>query len=207
MESPRTRVLIIDDHHVVREGLRTALTRANFEVIGEAASKNEGLAQIAHKSPDVIIVDLNLPDGSGLEIVTWARSISKTIGIVVLTLNDDAQSLLAALRAGASAYVLKSASVAEVIAAANHAHVAPTIFASQGLSSALAREKDGFRLTAREIQVLVLLPTGQTSAMLATELFISEATIKTHLSNIYRKLGVSNRTEAVAIALREGLLK
>jgi len=199
-------VLVIDDHQVVREGLRSALTKSNFEVIGEAASKNEGLAQIAHKSPDVIIVDLNLPDGSGLELVAWARSISRTIGIVVLTLNGDDQFLLAALRAGASAYVLKSAPVTDVIAAVSHAHHSPTTFSSNGLGPALARESEGYGLTSREIQVLTLLPSGRTSALIAHELFISEATIKTHLSNIYRKLGVMSRTEAVAVAMRDGLL-
>jgi two-component system response regulator DevR len=206
MTTAKIRVLIIDDHQVVRDGLRAVLTKSSYEVVGEAASKNEGLAQIAHKSPDVVIVDLNLPDGSGLEIISWARSISKSIGLVVLTLNGDDQYLLAALRAGASAYVLKSAPVSEVLAAVAHSHAAPTTFASHGLNTALAREKDGHGLTARELQILVLLPSGNTSANIAEVLFISEATVKTHLSNIYRKLAVSNRTEAVAIAMRDGLL-
>lgn len=206
MEPESISVLIVDDHHVVREGLRAALLRANFNVVGEAASKNEGLAQVAHKSPDVIVVDLNLPDGSGLEIVTWARSLSKVIGIVVLTLNDDDEHLLAALQAGASAYVHKSAPLSEVISAVAHAFAAPLSFSSHGLSAALARKDLGFGLTARELQVLVLLPTGQKSSSIANSLFVSEATIKTHLSNIYRKLGVSNRTEAVAIGLRHGIL-
>ena len=199
-------VLIIDDHQVVREGLRSALIRANYNVIGEAASKNEGLAQVAHKSPDVIVVDLNLPDGSGLEIVSWARSVSKVIGIVVLTLNDEDDYLLAALQAGASAYVHKSAPISEVVSAVAHAFSAPLSFSSHGLSAALARKNVGFGLTSRELQVLVLLPSGQTSSKIASSLFVTEATIKTHLSNIYRKLNVANRTEAVAIALSHGLL-
>lgn len=107
-------VLLIDDHQVVRDGLRAALQNEGFNVIGEAATKNEAFAQIAHKDPHVIIVDLNLPDGSGLELITWARRVSPTIGIVVLTLNDDDTHLIACLEAGASAYVLKSDPVKEV---------------------------------------------------------------------------------------------
>ena len=99
-------VLVIDDHQVVRDGLRLSLEKNGYALIGEAASRNEAIAQIAHKNPDVIVVDLNLPDGSGLEVVSWARKVSDSIGIVVLTLNDEEEYLLASLQAGASAFVL-----------------------------------------------------------------------------------------------------
>ena len=205
MDNSEITVLLIDDHQVVREGLKSALNNSGFSIVGEAASKNEAVAQIAHKSPRVIVVDLNLPDGSGLEVVSWARSISSTIGIVVLTLDDDDAHLLASLQAGASAYVLKSAPVTEVIAAISHAVIAPTSFIARGLSAAISRKKEGFALTARELEVLALLPKGQTSSQIAADLFVSEATIKTHLASIYRKLGVANRTEAVVAAIKHGL--
>lgn len=199
-------VLLIDDHQVVRDGLRMALQSEGFNVIGEAATKNEAFAQIAHKDPHVIVVDLNLPDGSGLELIAWARHISPSIGIVVLTLNDDDAHLLACLDAGASAYVLKSDPVREVIAAVSHAYTSPLSFSGKGLSAAMSRKENGFGLTPRELEVLALLPKGMMSVQIATELFISEATVKTHLSSIYRKLSVANRSQAVALAIKHGLV-
>lgn len=199
-------VLLIDDHQVVRDGLRAALQNEGFNVIGEAATKNEAFAQIAHKDPHVIIVDLNLPDGSGLELITWARRVSPTIGIVVLTLNDDDTYLIACLEAGASAYVLKSDPVKEVVAAVSHSYISPLSFSGKGLSAALLRKENGFGLTPRELEVLALLPKGNSSAQIAAELFISEATVKTHLSSIYRKLSVANRSQAVAHAINHGLV-
>jgi len=199
-------VLIIDDHQVVREGLRTALTREGYSVVGEAASRDEGFAQIAHKNPDIIIVDLHLPDGSGLEIVEWARKISAKIGIVVLTLSSTDEHLLAALHAGASAYVLKTAPLSEVLSAVLHSSTSPLTFSGEGLSRALKQESELFGLTPREMEVLALLPISGTSANIASILFVSEATIKSHLASIYRKLSVANRTEAVVAGLKNGLI-
>lgn len=205
MSNSEITVLLIDDHQVVREGLKSALTNSGFTVVGEAASKDEAFAQIAHKSPKAIVVDLNLPDGSGLEVVSWARKVSAAIGIVVLTLDDDDAHLLASLQAGASAYVVKSAPLAEVVAAVSHAVVAPTSFIGRGINAAISRKEQGFGLTARELEVLALLPKGQTSSQIASRLFVSEATVKTHLASIYRKLGVANRTEAVVAAIKHGI--
>jgi DNA-binding NarL/FixJ family response regulator len=204
--SKEVSILIIDDHQVVRAGLSNALLREGYSIIGEAASKDEAFAQIAHKNPDIILVDLHLPDGSGLEIVEWARRISSTIGIVVLTLSDSDEHLLAALHAGASAYVLKSSPLSEVLAEVHHSSVAPLTFSGEGLSKALTRQSETFGLTPREIEVLALLPTGDTSAHIASLLFVSEATVKSHLASIYRKLAVTNRTEAVVVALKHGLI-
>jgi len=206
MSNSHISVLLIDDHQVVRDGLRAALNSEGFNVIGEAATKSEAFAQIAHKDPHVIIVDLNLPDGSGLEVVSWARRISPTIGIVILTLNDDDAYLLACLQAGASAYVLKSDPVKEVLAAVSHSFTSPLSFTGKGLSAAMARKENSFGLTARELEVLALLPKGKMSSQIAADLFISEATVKTHLSSIYRKLCVANRSEAVAESIKHGLV-
>lgn len=199
-------VLLIDDHQVVRDGLRSSLLQEGFNVIGEAASKSEAFAQIAHKDPHVIVVDLNLPDGSGLEVIAWARSVSPTIGIVVLTLNDDDANLLAALQAGASSYVLKSDPVKEVASAVLHSYESPSSFSAKGLKAAISRKENGFGLTARELEILALLPMGKMSSQIAEDLFISQATVKTHLSSIYRKLSVSNRSAAVALSIKQGLI-
>ena len=206
MSNSKISVLLIDDHQVVRDGLRASLLAEGFNVIGEAATKDEAFAQIAHKDPHVIVVDLNLPDGSGLEVISWARRISPTIGIVVLTLNDVDSHLLACLQAGASSYVLKSAPVKEVIAAVSHSYASPKSFTAKGLSAAISRKENGFGLTPRELEVLALLPKGRMSSQIASDLFISEATVKTHLSSIYRKLSVANRSEAVAQSIKHRLV-
>jgi two-component system response regulator DevR len=206
IDNHQISVLLIDDHQVVRDGLRSSLANEGFNVIGEAATKDEAFAQIAHKDPHVIVVDLNLPDGSGLELVAWARHVSPSIGIVVLTLNDDDAHLLACLDAGASAYVLKSEPVKEVISAVSHSFASPLSFTGKGLSGALSRKSHGFGLTPRELEVLTFLPMGKLSSEIAAKLFISEATVKTHLSSIYRKLSVTNRSQAVAQSIKHGLV-
>ena len=201
-----TRVVIIDDHAVVREGLKAALNARGYEVCAEAASQAEARAQIAHVNPDVIVVDLNLPDGTGFDVISWARGISKTIGIVVLTLNDTDSHLIAAMNAGASAYILKSAALSELIAAIDFSTHSPLSFTAKGLSQAMASRNNNFHLTAREFDVLGLLPSGASTKDIALALFLSQTTIKTHLASIFRKLEVTNRTAAVSKARTHNLV-
>jgi DNA-binding NarL/FixJ family response regulator len=201
-----TRVVIIDDHVIVREGLKRALESHNHVVVAEAATMAEGRAQIAHTNPEVIVVDLNLPDGSGFDLITWARSISKSIGIVVLTLNETDSHLIAAMSAGASAYILKSAPLSQLLAAIDHSVKSPQSFTAHGLAVALASKEQTFGLTSREFDVLALLPSGATTKEIAESLFLSPATIKTHLASIFRKLEVTNRTAAVGKARKHNLV-
>lgn len=200
------RALIIDDHAAVREGIKSILTPPKFEYVGEAASKAEGIAAIAHHNPDLIIVDINLPDGSGLEIVNWARSISNQMGIVVLTLSEKDEFLLASMQSGASAYVLKSAPLSELRAALESAVLAPSSFLARGIRQAMDRKSEGLKLTSRELQIIASLSDGDSNSEIAKKLFLSEATIKSHLASIYRKLEVGNRTQAVRRAHELGLL-
>ena len=201
-----TRVVIIDDHSVVREGLKSALSTHGLTVAAEAASAAEARAQIAHVNPDVIIVDLNLPDGTGFEVITWVRGVSQEIGIVVLTLNDSDEYLLAAMNAGASAYILKTAPIEELIAAINFALISPMHFSAKGLSAAIKAKSQSFNLTAREFDVLAKLATGASTQDISSQLFLSTATVKTHLASIFRILEVSNRTAAVYKARKHNLL-
>lgn len=164
---------------------------------GEAASRAEAFAQIAHKSPDGVILDLNLPDGSGLDIVQWIRKHSKEMAIVILTMSDEESHLIAAMRAGASAFVKKSAPIEDVIASLISALRQPENFSAADLTSALKKVETADVLTPRELIVLHALSLPGTNRELAKSLFISEATFKTHLVTIYRKLGVSNRFGAV----------
>lgn len=201
------KVLLVDDHDVVREGLKSALARKEIEVISEARGVKEALAQIAHTNPDAVIVDLSLKDGNGLEIVQWIRSISQSMGIVVLTMNGEDNHLLATMRAGANAFIHKGAPISDVIAALELSVTAPEHFTAAGLREAVEREKCFFDLSPRELEVLARLPDGGSSAEIAREMYLSEATIKTHLASIYRKLDVKNRTAAVTKARSSGLLK
>jgi DNA-binding NarL/FixJ family response regulator len=205
MKQPLT-VLIIDDHESVRAGIKVALARAGHVCVGEAANIAEARAQIAHTNPQAIVVDLSLPDGNGLEIVTWARSISQRIGIVVLTLNSAKDYLLTVMKSGASAYVEKSAPLAELIAAIEHSATAPLSFSAQGISGVISKDLQANSLTQREAQVLQKLADGLSAADIGLELFITQATVKTHLASIYRKLESKNRIQAIIVARKNGLL-
>jgi DNA-binding NarL/FixJ family response regulator len=199
-------VLVIDDHESVRAGIKTALSRAGHVCVGEANTVSEARAQIAHTNPQVIVVDLSLPDGNGLEIVRWARSISHQIGIVVLTLNPAQDFLLTVMKSGASAFVEKSAPLAELISAIEHSHIAPLSFSAQGISRVMKKDHEANALTARELQVLEKLSDGLSANDIGLELFITQATVKTHLASIYRKLDSKNRIQAIIAAKKVGLL-
>jgi len=199
-------VLVIDDHESVRAGIKAALSRAGHVCVGEAGSISEARAQIAHTNPQVIVVDLSLPDVNGLEIVQWARSISERIGIVVLTLNPAQDFLLTVMKSGASAFVEKSAPLAELISAIEHSFIAPLSFSAQGISRVMKKDHEANALTTREIQVLEKLSDGLSAGSIGLELFITEATVKTHLASIYRKLDSKNRIQAIIAAKKIGLL-
>ena len=174
--------------------------------MGEAATIAEARAQIAHTNPQVIVVDLSLPDGNGLEIVTWARSLSQRIGIVVLTLNSAKDYLLTVMKSGASAYVEKNAPLAELISAIEHSAISPLSFSAQGISGVITRDLEANSLTQRETQVLQKLADGLSAGDIGLELFITQATVKTHLASIYRKLESKNRIQAIIVARKNGLL-
>ena len=194
-ETPQ--ILLVDDHPSVRSGIKRAIESAGMSCCGEAASRTEAFAQIAHKSPDGVILDLNLPDGSGLDIVQWIRKHSKEMAIVILTMSDEESHLIAAMRAGASAFVKKSAPLEDVVSSLRSALRQPKNFTAADLTNALKKIEAAYLLTPRELMVLHALSLPGTNSQLAKSLFISEATFKTHLTAIYRKFGVSNRFGAV----------
>ena len=200
------KLLIVDDHKIVREGIADIAKREGIQIVGEADTKESAFAQIAATNPDVITVDLSLPDGSGLEIVKWARRNSQKIGIVVLSFLDDDANLLASLNAGASAFVSKSADLDEILAAILSARKSPLTFTSKGLIRAVNSRIFKATLTSRELEIIAKLPSGLNGEELAKELFITESTLKTHLNSIYRKLQVRNRSGAVSEAKRRGLI-
>jgi len=200
------RVLIVDDHAAVRAGIAQALSNAAMERCGEAASYNEALAQIAHTNPDAIVVDIQLPDGSGLDLIRWIRKNSKQIAIVVLTMSDSDSDLVAAMKSGASGFVRKSDPLPEVISILKRAIASPNSFTASGLASALKSESAQDLLTQREIEVLRALSLVGDIASLAKNMNIAESTFKTHTSAIYRKLEVPNRASAIKIARDFGII-
>ncbi|MBU3692390.1 MAG: response regulator transcription factor [Candidatus Nanopelagicaceae bacterium] len=201
------RVLVIDDHAIVREGLRRLVNRdQEIKIVGEAASKKEAIAQISHHNPDVIVVDLHLPDGSGLEVVAWARSLSQSLGIVVLTMSNMPEHVLASMQSGASSHVDKTAPVGELLQAIKLSANKPLSFTARKLTDAIAIKNKDVGLTPREIEILEKLPSGDTILQIAAALFVTESTIKTHLSAIYRKLNAENRVQAINNARKFGLL-
>jgi len=197
------RLLIVDDHALVREGLKRALSHEGFSDITEASSVLQARASIAALRPDVVTIDINLPDGSGFELVGWIRNLSQEIGIVVLTLNDQENYIRAAMKAGATAFVSKSEPIPALVAAIQHSLAAPLSFSAAGLEKVFKHTHNS--LTAREFDLLAQLERGQTTAQISKSLFISPATVKTHLASIYRKLEVTNRTAAVHAMHQQGL--
>ena len=201
------RVLVIDDHAIVREGLRRLLSKDNaIKVVGEAASRREAYIQIEHHKPDVIVIDLHLPDGNGLEVIAWARSGSQKLGIVVLTMSNMPEHILASMESGASSHVDKAAPISEVLKAIHLSIEKPLNFNSRRLTEAIVLKNRDVGLTPREIEMLEKLPTGDTVQQIAAQLFVTESTVKTHLSAVYKKLGASNRVQAINAARKLGLL-
>jgi DNA-binding NarL/FixJ family response regulator len=196
------KVMIVDDHAVVRHGLKSAIESHGYEVVAVAGSINEAHAYMAQTNPDAIIIDINLPDGSGFELVAWARTISPTIAIIVLTLNDGADYVRAAKNAGANAFIVKNAPLSDLLAAIDFALSSPTSFSSKPIFK--AGSDSG--LTARELDILRSINLGWSNTSIATHLYISVSTVKTHISSIFRKLEAENRVQALAIARERGLL-
>ena len=197
--------VIIDDHAVVRGGVGKALEQRGKFQIYEAASHAEALAQIAKVNPQLIIVDINLPDGNGLDLVAWVRSISSHIAIVVLSLHEKDEYVLSAMNAGASSFINKAAPLPELIASIEHALATPSSFSAREIAGAISRSRKTFGLSQRELQILSQLHKGAPLKEFAQSLYITESTLKTHLSAIYRKMGVKNRVQAIEKAKQSGL--
>jgi DNA-binding NarL/FixJ family response regulator len=206
------RVVIVDDHNLVREGIARMIdSEPDLIVIGQASSLAEGQALVTEGGADVLVVDVSMPDGSGLSLARSARSAHPGLGIVVLTMHNDDDTLLEALDAGASALVLKSSSADDVLEAIRRTATAPDSFTATGLAGALRRRSTLAAakpiLTPRETEVLMRLVDGDSVALVARQLFMSESTVKTHVGKVYEKLGAHNRASAIMAAVRLGFVK
>ena len=195
------RLLIVDDHAVVRHGLKLACEHNGFEVVATLPTIAEARSAIAALNPQIVVADINLPDGSGFELIQWIRKINNSLPIVVLSLNDSPEYVRAARSSGANAYVVKSAPIEELIAAIQFAISSPHSFSSKVKASTYE-----FALTAREFDVLALMDKGFSNLQISVQLHISLSTVKTHVSSILQKLSANNRVAALKVARDTGLL-
>ena len=203
------RVMLVDDHEPIRHGLARAFEREpSTAVVAQAGNVRQALSGWEEHSPDVVVTDLQLPDGTGFDIIRAIRQQSATVGLVMLTMHSGDDQIFTAMEAGASAFVGKDAPSSDVVSAARHAHVSPRTFLCTGLAAAMIRRAadDRPRLSEREQEVLELLADGLGTAAIAGKLYMSESTAKTHIARIYQKLGATNRAQALVTAMRLGLL-
>ncbi|WP_309650768.1 response regulator transcription factor [Nocardioides sp.] len=203
------RILLVDDHELIRNGLAGVIDlEDDMSIVGVAANVSEALSKYDSLSPDVVIADLQLQDGTGLDIVRTVRKKSDTAGLIVLTMHSGDDQIFAAMQAGASGFVGKDAPSSEVVKAARHAAVSPRSFVCTGLVGAMMRRQasESTKLTDREHEVLLLLADGLGASAIGDKLYLSESTAKSHIARIYQKLGASNRAQALVTAMRIGLL-
>jgi DNA-binding NarL/FixJ family response regulator len=197
------KLAIIDDHSLIRSGVSNALANTEFKVVAEAASIKEGAAVINSYKPDICLVDINLGAGNGIDLIKQSIATGIESKFVVLTMHDDSETLELAKQAGATAYVTKSVPIEQIIQVLSAVSESKTFIKRGEIKVVLKRD---FGLTAREVEVLSLLPSGATALVIAGVLFLTEATVKTHLAAIYRKLNATNRAQAVSIGIENNLI-
>ncbi len=203
------RVLIVDDHPVVRDGLRGVLDgEPDMRVVGEAGHGAEALARVAAEPVDVVLMDLRMPTMGGVAAIEELRRRAPSVRVLVLTTFDTDRDVLPAIEAGATGYLLKDTPREELLRAVRAAHRGEAVLspAVAGRLMGQVRAPAADTLSGRELEVLRLVAGGSTNRETAQKLFISEATVKTHLLHIYAKLGVNDRAAAVAAGFDRGLL-
>lgn len=203
------KVLIVDDHPLMLAGVRRALERSDgIEVVGEARNHTEAVGLIERRRPGVVLMDLRMPGVRGTEHIEDVKTRWPNVKVVVLSATEDRPSIDSALNAGASAFIVKSVSPSDIPAVLRQAATGVIFHAPSGggpRTSDAPAAPTGPELTERERGILEAAARGLTTAEISRELFISEHTVKFHLTNLYRKLGVSNRAAAVRFALEHGL--
>jgi DNA-binding NarL/FixJ family response regulator len=200
-------LLLIDDHELFRDGLRAVLsTRADFKVIGEAGTVADGFTAYQKHLPDVTLLDLKMPDGTGLEVLGRIRTHSPQARVLMLTTYDGDEDIHRAISSGASGYLLKSIPSAQLFEAIKAVHEGRRYF-PPAVKERLAEREAFEELTPREIEVLSLIAKGMSNKNIASVLKASEFTIKSHVRNILAKLGVEARTEAAMIGIQRGVIQ
>jgi len=213
----RITVLIVDDHAVVRQGVRAFLdTRAEIEVVGEAESGRRAVELCAEHAPDVVLLDLLMPEMNGVETARQIKLVSPRSQVVILTSHHSDEHLLPSIRAGALSYLLKDVSPPELVTAVEkasrgeavlHPRIAAQIVENLQNNQARAEQNPLMTLSRRESEVLRLIAEGLPNAQIAERLFISEKTVKSHVGNILSKLHLADRTQAAVYAWRSGFVE
>lgn len=215
-DSTPIRILIVDDHTMVRDGISTMLQRQpDFEVVGEASNGKEGLEQAERLRPDLILMDLRMPEMDGVEAMRQIRLILPGVDFLVLTTFDTDEYIFDAVEVGAKGFLLKDTSRDELFNAVRavskgNSYFQPDIGSRLADQFAALRKGGGHvadTLSEREREVLSLIAKGKANKEVATELSLSESTVKTHVSNIFSKLGVNDRTGAVTTAIQKGIIR
>jgi DNA-binding NarL/FixJ family response regulator len=206
----RIRIVVADDHPIVRDGLRTMLSAVpDFEVVGEAASGPEAVVRVRDTDPDVVVMDLRMPGGDGVAAVRQLKAVGARAAVLVLTTYDTDLDTVAAIEAGAAGYLLKEAPARELVDAVRATASGATVLSpavAARLAAHVRAPGAAAALSAREREVLVLVARGRSNRVIAEELFVSEATVKTHLQHVFDKLDVNDRASAVARGYERGIL-
>ena len=205
------RLMVVDSHPLVRWALiQIARERDDLVNAGEAGTAKEAIAMAYAVRPDVATIECSTPGGDGWALAAKLRENYPTLGIVILTSDATDQMLFRALDLGASAFLSKSAAIADVLAAIRHAAASPLSFTAAGLAAALARKRDTtdrFALSPREREILILLRDGMSVPAIAAQLYVSLSTAKTYVARLYEKLGARNRAQALMTAVRLGMFE
>ncbi len=201
------RVLVVDDHPIVRQGLVSILEgESDMEIVGQASNGNEAIEQFRLHQPDVVLLDLRMPELGGVEVITTVRAESPDANIIMLTIYDTDEAIYQGLRAGARAYLLKDTPCDEIL------EVIRAVYEGRRCISAMVGEKLAARmdkpmLSDRERQVIDLMATGKNNREIGAGLSITEHTVRFHVNNILSKLGANDRAHAIVLALRQGIVQ
>ena len=214
MEKEVIRVLVVDDHRLVREGLVNLLrVYPDIEVVGEAEDGDGAVSGARELRPDVVLMDIGMPGMNGITATRLVKKESPDTAVIMLTMLDQDAYVYEAVKAGATGYLLKNAGLEELVAAIREVHRGGATLHPGAQAKLLKeyvalarRDRETYGLSRREFEILQLLADGRSNREIASELFISAQTVKTHVAHIFEKLGVGDRTEAVAAALRRGLV-
>lgn len=217
------RILIADDHLLLRQGIRNFLSlEPDFEIVGEAADGEEAIARAQALQPDVLLLDINMPKVNGIEVAKRLKELMPQIRILALTIHDDENYMMEMIQSGAAGYLLKDVEPSMMVQAIRRVHagesfVEPSLTKKlfRGITSRedvknvpqLSGHGDKEKLSAREVEVIQLVGRGMSNAEIARELFLSEKTVKNHLTNIFRKIQVTDRTQAVLYAIKHKIVQ
>ena len=200
------RVLVADDHRLMLEGVRRAFDSVeDIELVGEAYTGSQVLPMVARTNPDLVLLDLRMPDMNGLACLDAIKQRYPKVKVVVLSAFGDADHISSAFKRGATAYIVKTVNPIDLPSALRQAFEATVYQGVQVFNGAQSDAGDGIGLTDREVSMLKALARGLSNQAISREFWVTEQTVKFHLSNIYRKLGVANRTEAARFAFERGL--